>query len=124
MNIEIQARGFPLTRELKRYVTRRVRSAFGNRSESIGRICVRLSDVNGPRGGCDKRCMMQVTLPGQQQVIAESVEPDIYAATYHAADRARGTVARRLDRLRRKVRSRFFPKGELPLQGSSASQSF
>jgi len=61
---------------------------------------VRLSDINGPRGGNDKRCRIKVPLAGRQDVVIEDTEADLYVAIDRAADRTERALARRLERLR------------------------
>ena len=105
MQIEIQARDFSLTQALRGYVERRLRFALSARYDQIGRIQVRLSDINGPRGGSDKCCHVNVTLPGHPAVVIEDTESNMYVAIDRAADRASRTVARRLARQRDKNRT-------------------
>ena len=66
---------------------------------------MRLSDINGPRGGADKCCHIQVVLPHLPDVVIEDIEMDLYAAIDRAADRAGRTVGRRLTRQRDRGRS-------------------
>lgn len=103
MQIEIQARHFPLTQAMRGHVERRLGFALSTRHEHIQRILVRLSDVNGPRGGHDKCCQIQVVLPQLADVIVEDTESNLYAAIDRAADRASRTVARKLARQRDKT---------------------
>ncbi|MBF0470375.1 MAG: HPF/RaiA family ribosome-associated protein [Gammaproteobacteria bacterium] len=100
MQIDIQARNFPLTSVLRGHVKRRLGFALSARDENIMRIKVRLSDINGPRGGADKCCHIQVVLPHLPDVVIEDTEVDLYAAIDRAADRAGRTVGRRLARHR------------------------
>lgn len=102
MHIEIQARSFSLTDALRRHVERRLGFAL-SRYQEIERIEVRLSDINGPRGGSDKCCHIQITLPRLAIVIIEDMEADLYVAIDRATERARRTVARRLARQRSKA---------------------
>ena len=62
------------------------------------RVVVRLSDINGPRGGEDKRCHLQVVLSGLPEVVVEDIEADLYFAIGRAADRAGRTVMRKIGR--------------------------
>ena len=107
MNIDIQTSGVSASAGLRRFVRRRVDFAFSTRSEQIGRILVRLSDVNGPRGGHDKSCLVQVRMPGQPDVVVENLESNLYVAIHRAIDRAGWTAARKLERQRRKARARL-----------------
>ena len=92
MQIDIQARGFTLTRGLRDHAERRLRFAFGPARPEVLRVSVRLSDENGPRGGADMRCRIQVTLAGAAGVVIEDTEADLYVAIDRAADRAGRTV--------------------------------
>jgi len=105
MQIEIQARSFTLTEALREQIKRRLGFALSTYDEQIQRIMVRLSDINGPRGGDDKQCHMQILLRQLPDVIIEDTEADMYVAIDRAADRAGRTVARRLSRQRDQMRS-------------------
>ncbi len=105
MHIEIQARNFPLTAALYSYIERRLGFVLSSRDEHIQRVLVRLSDINGPRGGADKCCHIQVILSHVPDVIIKDTETDLYVAIDRAADRAGRTVGRRLARQRIKSRA-------------------
>jgi len=100
MQIDIQARNFSLTNALRGHVERRLGFALSSKDDHIMRIKVRLSDINGPRGGADKCCHIQVVLPHLPDVVIEDTETDLYTAIDRATDRAGRTVGRRLVRLR------------------------
>lgn len=105
MLIDIQARNFSLTHALRGYIERRLGFALSNFDEHIQRVIVRLSDTNGPRGGEDKCCHIQVVLAKLSDVVIEDIEVDMYAAIDRAADRTGRTVGRRLARQRDNSRS-------------------
>jgi ribosomal subunit interface protein len=98
MQIDIQTRNFDLTNALNNYAERRLRFALTWADDRIQRIIVRLSDINGPRGGEDKRCQLQVVLAGLPDVVVEDTEASLYFAIDRAADRAGRTVMRKLNR--------------------------
>ncbi|HEB81547.1 MAG TPA: HPF/RaiA family ribosome-associated protein [Gammaproteobacteria bacterium] len=104
MQIDIQSRGFSLTDSLLTYSERRLRSALSRCSLHIKRVAVRLSDINGPRGGADKRCHLQVVVPGMPDIVIEDTKTDLYTAINRAMDRARTTVTRKLGRKQRLLR--------------------
>lgn len=100
MQIAMHSQGFTLTPGLRAHVEKRLAYALSNGDGSILRVSVRLSDVNGPRGGDDKRCLIEVRLKHAPAVVIEDVEADLYVAIDRAAERAGRTLARRLARQR------------------------
>jgi len=98
MHIDIQSRGFSLTEALFNYTQKRVHRAMSYCSGHVNRVVIRLSDTNGPRGGSDKRCHIQVAMAGIPDVVIEDTEVDMYAAIDRAIDRAKRTVVRKVDR--------------------------
>lgn len=59
---------------------------------------MRLTDVNGPRGGIDKHCVIEVRGPALVPIVIRERDADLYAAIDRAAERVDRTVARRLSR--------------------------
>ena len=100
MNIQIHAQDFTLTEGLREHVARRLAFALNHGLDRVSRIVVRLSDVNGPRGGVDKRCAIEIRLKGALTVAIEDTEADLYAAIDRVAERAGRTLDRRLSRSR------------------------
>jgi ribosomal subunit interface protein len=98
MQIDIQARSFPLTEALKKYAEQKLISALHRCQDHLNRVVIRLSDINGPRGGEDKHCHVHVVLPGIPDVIIEDTEEDMYAAIDKAIDRAESAVVRKVER--------------------------
>ena len=104
MRIDIQSCGFVLTDALREYAERRLRFALTHADQRVRRVTMRLFDVNGPRGGIDKCCRIQVMLNGLAEVVIADTEADLYVAIDRAADRIGRTVARRLARESESVR--------------------
>lgn len=100
MQMDIQSQGFSLTDGIRDYVMNRLAYTLAHGDAVITRIIVRLSDINGPRGGDDKRCLVEVRLKAASAVVIEDVEADLYLAIDRAAERAGRTLARKLARLR------------------------
>ncbi len=109
MQINIQAKSFSLTSALNCHIQRRLRFALTSSANRIQRVMVRLSDINGPRGGADKRCHIQIVLDGMPDVVIEDTKTDLYAAISRATSRAGRAVARLLRRRRMAMRTGGLP---------------
>lgn len=99
MQIHIQSLGFTLTEGLREQTERRLRLALGSVTGHVREVAIRLTDVNGPRGGVDKRCTLRARMEGSPTVVIEQQDADLYVAIDHAAARLRRTVSRRLDKI-------------------------
>jgi ribosome-associated translation inhibitor RaiA len=72
--------------------------ALNSGKNHIHRIIIRLSDINGPRGGADKKCHLHIMLGGLPSVVIEDTEIDLYEAIDRATERTGNTMERRLGR--------------------------
>jgi ribosome-associated translation inhibitor RaiA len=99
MQIDIRTR-FSLSDAIRSTVERRLAFALGRFGGRIAGVTVWLGDVNGPRGGVDKTCQVQVALASGNRLLVEDADADLYAAIARAADRVGRAVARDLARRR------------------------
>ena len=110
MRIEMHGQAIALRQPLRQYVERAILFALGRFAERIQCVRVNIADVNGPRGGADKRCRIQVSLRRLGEVVAEDTDERIATAVDHASERAgratRRTIERRIDGRRRVVPTR------------------
>lgn len=110
MVIDTRAIGFRLTDAIQLHVEARVEAALGFAARHVVRVTARLDDVNGEgRSGPDKRCQLVVALRRGRTVAVEHVDADLYVAIDAAAQKARRSVLRELERdlaLARKVSHR------------------
>jgi putative sigma-54 modulation protein len=100
MQMDIQSQGFHLSDAIRDYVMNQLAHTLNHGDAAITRVVVRLSDINGPRGGDDKRCLIEVRLKAAGAVVIEDTEANLYFAIDRATERAGRTLARRLGRLR------------------------
>jgi ribosomal subunit interface protein len=98
MQIQIHANDFDLTEGLRHHIARRIAYAINHGRDIVSRIVVRLSDVNGPRGGVDKRCGIEVRLKGASAIAIADTQSDLYVAIDRAAERTGRTLDRRIAR--------------------------
>lgn len=95
-----QLRDLAVTR--LQFVLRRLRSL-------VPRARVRLSDVNGPRGGVDKRCQVELSTDRAGTVVITSVARDWRTALDNALGRAARVLARSWQRDRAPQRRPTLP---------------
>ena len=88
----------PQATDLRDLTERRVRFVLRRLGWLVPRAEVQMSDVNGPRGGIDKRCKVELRTDGAGSVVVASLASDWRTALDNALARA----ARFLMRLRRR----------------------
>lgn len=106
MRIDISSHGIPLTRALHDHVVRRLSLALDRVEVRVRRVRVVLQDVNGPRGGVDQRCQLQIELAHLPRLVVVETSDDIHVAIAGAIDRAVQTMGRQMDRQRDAMRRR------------------
>ncbi len=82
-------------------------------SHRVSRVSVSIFDENGPRGGVDKLCRINVQIPGLGPVITEGRHASVVAAVAAAARRAQRIVKTNIKR-RKTVRQPRRFDGQLP----------
>ena len=96
MKVDVHAQGFTLTPAITEHAERRLRFALKHAADQVRQVTVRLADVNGPRGGIDKKCSVHIMLNGVPDIVTEDTEADMYIAINRAIDRVGRTVLRRM----------------------------
>ncbi|PTD95686.1 HPF/RaiA family ribosome-associated protein [Pseudothauera lacus] len=100
MRIDLHCDGVEANPGLRDYVARRMRFAIGRFRDHIQWARVKVADVNGPKGGADKRCVVQLRLRNLPDVIFAITELEVRAAVDRAADRVSRVLAQRVQRRR------------------------
>lgn len=74
---------------------RRLEFSLGRFASRVRSLHVRLTDLNGPRGGMDKKCLIAIRLDRPRRlIVVEDVDSDEKVAIGRAADRVARAVAR------------------------------
>lgn len=96
MQLEISMTSEPLPKPLKSRIERHVAFGLSRFSHALGRVHIRLADLNGPKGGVDKRCSISAQLAGggTLRAVVEDVEYD-------------PAMSRAIDRMARQLRDHF-----------------
>lgn len=99
MRVEVHGKNFEVSDALRTHVTRRLEFALSRFVGRIKHVRVRLEDINGPRGGVDKQCRVEVSGVRNLTAIVEQTDHDLYSAIDRAADRVHQSVARAVEKL-------------------------
>lgn len=100
MRIEIHTGKFSLTESLREHIERRIQFTLSWAHQGLHKIVLRLDDINGPKGGADKSCRVQIPVAGGKPVVIEEVQSDLYLAIDRAIERAGRALSRKLARKR------------------------
>jgi putative sigma-54 modulation protein len=92
MQMKVFAQDRNVAPVLREWVERRLSFALGRFAARIEEITVRFRDINGPRGGVDQQCRIEVSTVRLGKLTAQAIGHDAEAAVSLAADR----IARRL----------------------------
>ena len=103
-SLTLEVTGLPIASSLHRRVDRRIRRAIVGVQTSPVRAHVTFTDVNGPKGGLDIRCAIDVRIPHTTPLHAEARAESDVTAFDGAADVITHQIAKRL--LRRQESSR------------------
>ncbi|AGA25662.1 HPF/RaiA family ribosome-associated protein [Singulisphaera acidiphila] len=101
MQLEMRGVNYELLDELKEHIERRFRFALGRFMARIERLTIRITDVNGPRGGIDKHCRIAISLIPKGVIMVEATGDDPFVLIADSAKRARRSVRRSIERRRR-----------------------
>lgn len=88
MNLYIHTHPFSLSTALRDFVEKKLKKTAAKHISLIHRVDVRITDLNGPKGGPDKRCQISFSLPGRKTLTLEHTHSNAYAALTAVVKRA------------------------------------
>lgn len=123
MQIEIQSPQFPMTSALNHFLRRQIKGHLSPRTDLIRSVQAYMSDVNGLRGGADKRCRLVVRLSRAPAIVVESIDADLYRAIKRATQRLGRAVVRRKGKrtLARRRQGQPLTSADRPASGDAGS---
>jgi ribosome-associated translation inhibitor RaiA len=98
MRLEIRSPQFGVTDSLRTHILKRLHFAVGRFAGRLAVADVRLWDENGPKGGEDKHCSVELRGVGLDVRVDER-SGDLFAAVANAAHRASRALRRAVERL-------------------------
>jgi putative sigma-54 modulation protein len=105
MKFRIRSQHLKADSSLRQTIVLRLRCALSRLSDRIRSVDVQLADVNGPRGGVDKRCRIAVRMEPRGTIVVEHEDVDLLAAAAGASERAARALVRATERRREQCRS-------------------
>ena len=101
MNIHLQSQGFDLTDAIDAHVRRQINFNLASFEGHIVSVDAFLRDINGPKGGPDKKALICIRLDSRNTVTIERTRADLYASITLVARQAKRAVRRALNKNRR-----------------------
>ncbi|MGA2477131.1 MAG: HPF/RaiA family ribosome-associated protein [Spirochaetia bacterium] len=100
MRIRVRAVNLALDARTRAEIELLLQASLGRLERRILRVDARVADQNGPRGGADISCLVEVRLRPRGRLFVEETDVDLQGAVRRAADAAATTVSRNLERKR------------------------
>ncbi len=100
MKVDIRFRGLEASPSLREHAMRQAHHHLSRFGHALAEVAVRVADVNGPRGGADKRCHVTVRGPRLAPCAHEELSADVYSAVDLALEQVAVRVGRGLARAR------------------------
>jgi ribosome-associated translation inhibitor RaiA len=115
MEVQIKAKGLPAAKHLRNHAARRIRSALERFGHVVQSVTVRMSDINGPRGGgADKLCRIVIQMKNRS-VVMEELGSDMRRVIDRLSDRVQYSVSRQMGKLVQVKRLVLVPQQFEPL---------
>jgi len=92
--VEVRAHGLQVPDALEPYVHEKLGAKLGAFALHIEHVAVGFRDVNGPRGGDDIECRIQVVISGRPDVVVHALAADPRRA-FDSANKSAGVAVRR-----------------------------
>lgn len=100
MQLTICGQDIEVAPDLRHYIEHRMGHMLNRLQPRIGQVMIWLADLNGPRGGVDKRCRIVANVAPFGSVAAEATNTNPQTAIDRAARRIAKVVAHDVDRRR------------------------
>ncbi len=98
MKIEIRQHLKSSSKNLHDYIQRRLQFSLGRFGDKIRSVTVRVMDLNGPKGGLDKKCQVMAKL-NSKTLVMEGVDQDFYVIADVTIERLQRKIAREIDKM-------------------------
>lgn len=100
MNITTTAQNFAADSAVDIFVRHELQNALARLDSDIIAIDVFMKDINGPKGGVDKRALIRVQLGNRQVITTKTEHENLFGAIKTGVKRTKRAVRRNLRRSR------------------------
>ena len=100
MQTTIHSTDFSVTEALNIFINRRARKSMTPCAEWVESLTIRLKDINGPKGGQDKECCVEVKVADHPPIVVRKRSTDAYKSVQTALSRAARTTLRKIEKRR------------------------
>ena len=109
MDIQLRTQEIEIPRNGVRDLSRRLAYRFSGVAFRISRLHVSLKDLNGPRGGLDKECVLRAELIEGGEILVRDRSRHLRRAIDRCARRLKHALGRETRRRKTRVRHRRMP---------------
>ena len=100
MQIDIQAKGFVLTKELRRSIQKRIHHSFRFHRRRMRKVVVRLFNHVGTHGESIKSCRIQAVANGIPQLITEKKSNSLLEAINNSVSTSSRSITKHIQKLK------------------------
>ena len=101
MQVVIRSNDFTITKALRNFLHSQIKRSMAACSRNVESITIRLKDLNGPKGGIDKECLVEVKIANGAPVVVRKQSTNAYQGIRQALARAARVTLRRLRKARK-----------------------
>ena len=102
MQVKVHSNRVDVGDTLRDHVESRADFVFNRLGSWVRGVTVSLNDINGPRGGVCKQCLVVVTTRGIGQIVVRDTDADVFASVSSAIRRAGLSLTRKVKELQRR----------------------
>lgn len=87
-----------MSNDITSQIKEKAQRVFSRVNDNVMAIRLTVKDINGPKGGNDKKCTVVVHCHGMPSVVASNNQPTIVAAVNLALTKAHASLVKRIKR--------------------------
>lgn len=96
MQLIIHSTNISLSQQVRRRLASQLDGAFSRTGNLIQRVTLTVKDINGPKGGRDKQCKLELSLAGLPAILVEATQDSLLKSFNHVVRRARNILVRKM----------------------------